>query len=180
MEEISEANEKFREERHNFRHKLNAIAALAESEQYKDILDVVRYTQNAIIDAVLSVYIQKAEKAGIALKLGFAFPDTFEANESELAMALANAIENAIQACEKLPVEKRFLEIKVLCRPKFMVMVRNSFDGTVEFDDNGVPQSPDAGHGFGTRSIAAFCQKLGGYFEFKVDAGVFTLFMHLK
>lgn len=193
MEEISEANEKFREERHNFRHKLNAIAALAESEQYKDLLDVVReyqndfdktyvvrYTQNAIIDAVLSVYIQKAEKAGIALKLGFAFPDTFEANESELAMALANAIENAIQACEKLPVEKRFLEIKVLCRPKFMVMVRNSFDGTVEFDDNGVPQSPDAGHGFGTRSIAAFCQKLGGYFEFKVDAGVFTLFMHLK
>lgn len=193
MEEISAANENFREERHNFRHKLNTIAALAESGQYDDLLEVVRkyendfsktqvlrYTHHTIIDAVLSVYIQKAEKAGIALKLGFAFPDTFEANESELAMALANAIENAIQACETLPPEKRFLEIKVLCRPKFMVMVRNSFEGTVEFDENGIPQNPEAGHGFGTRSIAAFCRKIGGYYEFKVDAGVFTLFMHLK
>ena len=34
------------------------------------------------------------------------------------ATALANAIENAINACEKIPREERFLEIKVLCRPK--------------------------------------------------------------
>ena len=131
-------------------------------------------------DAVLSVYIQKAEKAGIALKLGFAFPDTFEANESELATALANAIENAIHACEKLPKEKRLLEIKVLCKPKFIIMVRNNFTGTVIFDENGIPQSTQDGHGYGSRSIAAFCNKIGGYYEFKAENGVFTLFMHLK
>ena len=141
---------------------------------------VVRYTHSAIIDAVLSVYIKKAEQVGIDLKLGFAFPDSFEAGESELATALANAIENAIHACEKLPVDKRSLEIKVLCKPKFIIMVRNSFAGSVEFDENGIPQNTEDGHGFGTRSIAAFCNKIGGYYEFKAENGVFTLFMHLK
>ena len=193
MEELNAANERFREERHNFRHKLKAIASLAETGQYEALLEivreyekdiertrVVRYSKSTIIDAVLSVYIQKAEKAGIALKLGFAFPDTFEVNESELATALANAIENAIHACEKLPKEKRLLEIKVLCKPKFIIMVRNNFTGTVTFDENGIPQNTQDGHGYGSRSIAAFCNKIGGYYEFKAENGVFTLFMHLK
>lgn len=193
MEELDAANERFREERHNFRHKLQAIAGLAETGQYEQLRSavreyeqdlertrVVRYTKSPLIDAVLAVYIGKAEQAGIRLKLGFTFPDTFEANESELATALANAIENAIHACEGLPEEKRFLEIKALCKPRFIIMVRNSFAGTVTFDENGIPQTTEVGHGFGTRSIAAFCTKLGGYYEFKAEEGVFTLFMHLK
>lgn len=193
MKEIVEANDRFREERHNFRHKMKAIASLAAAHQYEELFalieeyeedlqktKIVRYSQNAIIDAVLAIYIKKAEKAGISVKLGFAFPDTFEAGESELATALANAIENAIHACEKLPQEKRFMEIKVLCKPKFIIMVRNSFDGTVTFDEEGIPQNPEEGHGFGTRSIAAFCKKIGGQAEFHAEDGVFTLFMHLK
>ncbi len=193
IEEINEANERFREERHDFRHKLKAIASLAAAGQYEELMTVieeygediqktkiVRYSRSTVVDAVLSAYIQKAENAGIPLKLGFAFPDTFAASESELATALANALENAINACVKLPPEKRFLEIKVLCKPKFIVMVRNSFDGTVTFSEDGIPENPQEEHGFGTRSIAAFCTKIGGYYEFQAEDGVFTLFMHLK
>lgn len=193
IEELGAANEILREERHNFRHKLKALAGLAETGQYAELLEavreyekdfekiqVVRYTNNVLIDALLSVYIQTAEKAGIKLNLGFSFPASFEANESELATALANAMENAINACEKLPRENRFIEVKALSKPQFIIMVRNSFDGNVEFDAHGIPQSAEEGHGFGTRSIAAFCTKVGGYYEFKAENGVFTLFMHLK
>lgn len=193
MEELGEANERFRVERHNFRHKLKAIASLAASNQLEELQSViseyeedlqktriVRYSNNAIIDAVLSSYIKKAENAGITLKLGFAFPDAFEAGDSELATALANAIENSINACEKLPESQRFLEIKVLCQPKFIIMIRNSFDGNIQFGEDGIPHNPHEEHGFGTRSIAAFCKKYGGYSEFTAEENVFTLFMHLK
>lgn len=193
IREINEVNERFREERHDFRHKMKAIASLAAAGQYEELMTVIgeygedvrqtrieRYSQSPIVDAVLSAYIKKAENAGISVKLGFAFPDTFAASESELATALANALENAVNACAKLPQEKRFLEIKVLCRPKFIVMVRNSFDGKVTFSEEGIPQNPNEEHGFGTRSIAAFCKKIGGYYEFQAADGVFTLFMHLK
>ncbi len=193
VKELDEAHENFRKERHNFRHKLKVIASLVETKQYDELekivkeyeenikqTQIVKYCSIAIIDAVLSVYIGKAKSLGIALDIGFAFPESFSANESELATALANAIENAINACEKLPESQRHIEIKVLSKPKFIVMVRNSFDGNVEFNDEGLPQSHQEGHGIGTRSIAAFCEKAGGYYDFSAEGNVFTLFMHLK
>ena len=193
VEEFGAANEAFRKERHDFRHKLKAIASLVEAKRYDELdrvvaeymdnfekTTVVRYSQYPIVDAILSVYIRKARQSSIDVRVGFAFPDSFESSETELATALANAIENAINACEKLPAEERFLEIKVLSSPQFMIMVRNSFNGEVYFNDNGIPESCEEGHGFGSRSIATFCEKYGGRYRFKAEDRVFTLFMYLK
>ena len=193
MEEIGEANEAFRKERHNFRHKLKAIASLIDAGQFEELARVVdrfesdiqktavvKYCNIPIIDAVLSVYIRQAQKTNIDVKFGFAFPDSFEANDSELATALANAIENAINACEKLPEEERRIEIKVLSKPKFMIMVRNTFDGNVTFDKQGIPKTNEEGPGFGTRSIAAFCENVGGYCQFDAKDNIFSIYMHLK
>lgn len=196
VEEYSAANEAFRKERHDFRHKLKAIASLVETKQYSELANIineytddiektkiVRYCQYAVIDAVLSVYIRRAEECGIKVKIGFDFPDEYESSETELATALANAIENAIHACEKIPESDRFIEIKVISKPKFIIMIRNSFDGEVEFDSHGLPESAyskEEGHGFGTRSIAAFCTKHGGDYNFKAKDKIFTLFMYLK
>lgn len=193
IEELGAANESFRKERHDFRHKLKTIASLVEAKKYDELTKVTqeytddiektavkRYCTNAILDAALSVYINKAEKANIKVDIGFAFPEQLLVSEAELATALANAIENAINVCEKLPVSDRFIEIKVLSKPKFMIMVRNSFDGQVRFDDNGIPENREENHGFGTRSIAAFCKKAGGHYQFKAEGNVFTLFMYLK
>mgnify|MGYP003321617010 CR=1 FL=1 len=96
------------------------------------------------------------------------------------ATALANALENAIHACMALPEPERFIEIKVINKPKFMVMVRNPFAEAPEFDDRGFPQSREEGHGYGTRIIAALCEKVGGYCDFQAEEGLFTLYMHLK
>ncbi|MBQ7322079.1 MAG: sensor histidine kinase, partial [Clostridia bacterium] len=191
VSELAEADEKFRIERHNFRHKMKAIASLVETEQYEELAmlveeynetlgktQVTRYCRNAIIDAVLSSYIKRAESRGIRLTLGFAFPDPIPVNETELATAIANAIENAIHACEKLPEEKRFLEIKVISRPRFAIQIRNSFRGTVSFDEDGIPVNRAEDHGFGTRSIAAFCEKNNGYSIFKAENGVFTCYLN--
>jgi hypothetical protein len=61
-----------------------------------------------------------------------------------------------------------------------MIMVRNSFDGNIQFNTEDIPENPEEGHGFGTRSIAAFCEKAGGYYRFKAEGTVFTLYMYLK
>lgn len=193
VNELGEANEAFRRERHDFRHKLKVIASLVEAKQYEELQKVlseqelslnktrvVRYCSSAMIDAALAVYIKKAELLKIPVKMGFAFPETFEVNESELATALANALENAIHACMALPEPERFIEIKVINKPKFMVMLRNPFAGTLEFDEKGIPQSREEGHGYGTRIIAALCEKVGGYCDFQAEEGLFTLYMHLK
>ncbi len=57
-------------------------------------------------------------------------------------------------------------------------MVRNRFEGAVDFNENHIPISHEEGHGIGARSIAAFCTKNGGYYEFHAENGVFTLFIN--
>lgn len=188
--DLSAADEKFRIERHNFRHKMKTIASLVELQQYEELTalvqdynetyrktQVVRYCSNAIIDAVLSTYIGQAESKGIQVSVGLAFPEPIPVDETELGTVFANAIENAIHASEKLPKDQRHIEIKVLCQPRFMIMIRNNFNGEIEFDDEGIPVSRAEEHGFGTRSIVAFCNKHDAHYLFKVKDNKFALYL---
>ena len=191
MDELSGADDKFRMERHNLRHKLKTFATLIKTEQYDECLTLLseysealdktrikRYCQHTVLDAVLSSYIQRATDKGIKLDIGLSFPDSIPMSETELATAIANALENAINACEKLEPEQRFIEIKVLDHPGFIIRIVNSFDGDIEFDEDEIPVNHDHDHGFGTRFIAAFCQKNNGFYEFKAEENIFTLYLN--
>lgn len=188
MEELSSADHKFRIERHNFRHKLQAIAGLAEKGEYDELLalareydetireiPVTRYCEHPVIDAVLATYLQKAENAHIRVTTRMAFPETLPVKEAELATVFANAIENAIHACCLLPETDRWLRIQILTSPRFMIQISNPFSGTVCFDDEGIPVSRKQGHGFGTRSIVAFCKKNEAFYEFMTAEDQFCL-----
>ena len=188
VDDLALADERFRQERHNLRLKMRVIATFAENHKYDELntyiqeyLDTVqktqikRYCKNAVIDAALSAFIQNAENRGIRVEVGFDFPDPIPVDATELATVLANAIENAINACESVEPDKRMIEVKVLTSPRFMLQISNSYTGTVEFNENGIPVSREDGHGFGTRSIAAFCNKNNAFYEFKTTEEKFQL-----
>lgn len=188
MEEFHNADAKFRMERHNFRHLMTTIASLIDNEKYDELrtlttdytdaiheTQVSRYCSNVIIDSVLSAYIQKAKDKNIVVTTQIALPDTLPVNERELAAVFANAIENAINGTENVPTENKTISIKVLNIPCFMIQISNSFDGVVFFDKNGVPITHQNNHGFGTRSIVAFCKKYNAFHEFKVENNIFSL-----
>lgn len=191
MDELSAADDKFRVERHNFRHKMKTLASLIKTEQYGECMNLLaeyeealdktkvkRYCQHTVLDAVLSSYIHKAQDKDIKVSMGFAFPDTIPMYETELATAIANALENAINACEKVDPDKRYIDIKVLNRPRFMIQIANSYVGNIEFDEDDIPVNNEKDHGFGTRFIAAFCQKNGGFYQFNADGEKFTLYLN--
>lgn len=186
--EFSASTDKLQEERHNYRHKLNVISALAERGQTDKITEIVQeytkmipetavisYSDYPVLDAVLAYYLEWAKRKGIRVTTKLAFPESLPVNETELATALANAIENAIHACEKVAEKKRYIEIKAISHPCFMLQVKNSFNGIVAFDEEGVPLAAKKGHGFGTRSIVAFCEKNDAFFEFHAEDQEFAL-----
>ena len=188
LDQFAVSNERFKEERHDFRHKLRTLATLAEkgeldelkklSGEFADTIydpQAERYCDAKVIDAVLSSYLYWAKVKGVSVSTRISLPDPVPVNETELATVLANAIENAINACEKQPEGKRSLEIQILNAPCFMLQVKNSFDGVIAFDDKGIPISPNNDHGFGTRSIVAFCKKNRASYDFKADEKYFYL-----
>ena len=188
MEEFHSADNKFRMERHNFRHKLQTIAGLMDKKEYmeiytllhqynEDIKDtqIIRYCNHAILDSALSTYLHLAENKGISVSSKLDFPDILPVNEAELAMVFANAIENATHACLEMEPGKRHIELKVVSTPGFMFQIRNSFNGVVAFDENHIPITAKEDHGFGTRSIVAFCEKYHAYYNFKAEEDLFSL-----
>lgn len=188
IEEFRASNAQLQQERHNFRHKMRTIAALAEKEDLAAINQVITeytqalpetgpddYCEHKILDAVLAFYLGLAKRKGIQITTKLIFPESLPVNETDLATALANALENAIQACEKIEMPKRYIEVKSIIHPQFMLQVRNSFDGLIAFDEDGIPLTTRKGHGFGTRSIAAFCRQTNTFYEFGAEENEFTL-----
>ncbi len=188
IEQFSKADEKFRIERHDMRHKLRAITEMIQGGRLDDLKEYVlsaeqkledssmeHYCTNPILDAVLTAYFKNAEEKGIDIKCDLAVPFDMEVDTAELSVVFANAIENAIHACEKLPNEQRFIEVRALSHPKFMFQISNPYVGEVKTDDKGIPISTESGHGFGTRSIVAFCDKYDAYYDFRAEDGIFTL-----
>lgn len=77
--------------------------------------------------------------------------------------------------CAKLPPERRYIRCKCLSEPQLMFQISNPYEGELVFDAAGRPVSREKGHGIGTRSIAAFCEKHGAHCEYKADKGMFSL-----
>ena len=188
MEAVQTVEEAVRIERHDLRHRFRAIAELVTLGKNQEALAFIGAAQTQleerkpshwcrppVLDAVFSSYFDQAKAQGIRVEARIALPDPLPVDEGELAIVLANALENAIHACQPLPPEERQISCKVIARPSLMIEIANPVAGAVEFDSQGLPAAAGEGHGLGTRSIAAFCQKHGFLYHFAAKGGWFRL-----
>ncbi len=191
-EEIRRAEEKLRIERHDLRHRLDAVAAMVEREERSEALGYIgaarasldetaarSYCANAVLDAILSVYFQRAEKERITVETRLAIPDELPVDAAELSTVFANALENAIQACARLPEAERRILCTCICEPKLMLEISNPCTGEVEFGPDGLPAAQREGHGMGVRSIMAFAEKHDAACRFTCEDGWFRMQMAL-
>ena len=182
------AEEQIRIARHDLRHKLLAVAALLEKDDKEAALRYIgasvenlekmrprRFCSNPILDAVFSSYCAQAERDGIRMELSLAIPDQLPVSTEELSTVFANAMENAIHACQKLPREERVIRCKCISSPQLMFKISNPYSGEVRFDESGIPVAEREGHGIGSRSIQAFVRKYGAYHAYQTKDGWFTL-----
>lgn len=180
--------QQLRIEKHDLRHMLSTISLLVEKGDRSAVLDYLhsqmppaqpqpfqRYCNDSILDATLSLHFHQAEAAHIRLERHFSIPDTLPVDSAELSIVFANAIENAINACRKLPEKQRYISVKCIHEPQLMLSISNPYAGNIAFSRDGLPQAEASGHGFGARSIQAFCKKNGASYRFEAQNGVFTL-----
>ena len=188
LDDVQAAEEAIRVERHDLRHRLQTVAGLVEQGRGQEALNFigaaqrrldevqpVQWCRPPVLDAVFSSYFDQARRKGIRVEADIQLSGPLPVEEGELAIVLANALENAINACAQAPRGERVLSCRVICHPRLMFQIRNSCVGTVRFDERGQPLSDRAGHGFGTRSIAAFCRKYGAVCQYEQREGQFSL-----
>ncbi|MDD4849210.1 MAG: GHKL domain-containing protein [Gemmiger sp.] len=122
------------------------------------------YTGNTLFDTLLTQTAARAQREGIDFSVQFTPPSTLPMPESELAVVLMNALENALNATAlEPPGAPRHVSIEGTPRNgQFLVVVANSFTGNAPLDpETHLPKATRSGHGGGTRSLYNFAQKYG-------------------
>ena len=173
LHEMEEVEERIRVQRHDLRHQLQTVAELLSRGDRESALDFL------VLDAVFSSYFAQAQGQGVLVEAKISLPEQLPVDEGELAIVIANALENALHANLALPRENRRISCRMIGYPDLMLEIVNPFCTAVRFDEEGFPVSPKEGHGLGTQSIRYFCRKYGAvcHWETKDERFVFRLIL---
>lgn len=100
---------------------------------------------------------------------------------AELCLILNNALENAVEACLKLPKEERKIKVQAAVKQnRFLLRVSNRFDGSVVISQ-GIPVTEKSGkeHGYGISNIQQAAKRRGGSMDHRTENGYFVLDVEL-
>lgn len=184
--EIQNMYRQMQEWRHDYRNHIQNMknrldGDQGELEQYLDELaddltqtDTSIQTGNVMADAVLNSKLSVAEQKSIQLNVKAHIPKGIEMTDVEMCSVLGNLLDNAIEACEKLPCDKRFLRVYIdKFKGQFYLSVQNSSLSIQR--DKGIFRTTKAGtHGFGLFRIDRIAKKYGGYVNRQYEEGVFA------
>ncbi len=187
LEALQESQEKTIIYRHDMRHHLHLINAyladnnqpaaqkyITEVEKTIESAVVEKYCSNYTVNLILYSYIAKAKNEQIIVETQIDLPEKNAVSDMDLCIIFANAIENAVNACKRIPSADD-KTLKIVCKTKsdkLFIQITNSYTGTVMFVDD-MPVSRSKNHGFGTKSIAAVAHKYDGVYSFTAEDGVF-------
>lgn len=188
LQNVKEVEDGIRIQRHNLRHQLQTVTELVTRGDREAALDFlaaaqsrlneqkeVRWCSPPVLDAVFSSYFNQARNQGIRVDATVSLPDTLPVDEGELAIVLANALENAIHANKELPPGQREIRCRMVGTPSVMLELSNPCASPVSLDEKGLPVARQAGHGLGVQSIFSFCRKNGAVYQFTQADGWFRL-----
>jgi signal transduction histidine kinase len=167
--------------RHDRRHQLRLLMTLLSEKRVEEALELIHeidadlnqtkvetYCKNPMINAALSVYIAQAREQHIPISTELDIPEEMEMGP-ELSIVLSNLMENAIHASQKQAAAARGIAIVAKQSGAMLnIIVKNRFDGIIDFDKNGLPLAREKGHGLGMRSLILFQER--------VDANIFCTY----
>lgn len=182
--------------RHDLRHHLvtclelltkkNSSAAehyLSQLCNHFDDTAIAKTCCNQSADAVISYYLKLAKQQDIIVNTKISLPDDFGIDDQDLCIILGNCMENAIEACSKVPKDQvRNIDIKTtIAKGHLVIKITNSCSGLVHRQGEGFVSSKSGdNHGIGLASVKALTAKYQGYCSISCEQHVFTVAVSLK
>lgn len=191
---LAAANAEVRRFRHDFKNVRFALEkllaegkkteALAVMQEFSEALDsknrymILFDTGNGIADALLTDKLHRAQEKDASISFKGAIPAGAPA-PTDLCVLLGNSIDNAIEACEKLPEDmERKITVECNCSSGFLFLtIRNPIAKPVAICDNRVftTKKDNALHGFGISSMHKAAKKYDGTVKLDAQGGYFTV-----
>lgn len=192
MDEINETNKKIRIMKHDFRHTENLLLELIQTGHYQEAEDMLRndisrldgekteiFCENVAINSVLGAMSAAAKSMNIRMKLLADVPREQNIEDKDLAVVIANLLENALWAVKDLEETDRFIELKIrnIKGEQIILEVKNPCYVQVEFSQKtGLPVSQRGEeHGLGMISIQDFADRHQAVFDCYLENKIFVV-----
>ena len=188
-EELRNYMDETRTLRHDFRQHIRVITELAAEEKYDELKDYVEqfsgilkkgytpFCANMAVDAVAAHYAGLAESKNTKMEWNLRLPRDLPIPEIEFCAMLGNLLENALNATEKVPEERRRIDVvsSMLSDTMLGLSVNNPYTGKIRFDRDHLPISRVPGHGVGMPSVAATVKRYNGTMDITTIDGIFSV-----
>ena len=173
---------------HDLKHQINILRKQTDDDkqQYLDQMEreIKEYeaqnkTGNETLDTVLTSKKLICQSEDIKLTAVADGEAISFMNIMDISNLFGNALDNAIEACEKIEnKEERLIHLAVARERAFLkISVENRFDGELKVK-NGTPQTTKTDnryHGFGVKSIRSVAEKYNGSMTISAEDGWFRL-----
>ena len=162
--------------KHNDEKSANKV--LNEISEIINNAGAVCYTGEPIIDSIINIKINKACEHGITVTSRIN-TDSFNIDTVEVCRILGNALDNAIEGCERSGISEPVIHISIReVDNKIAVAISNS-SCDVDINDLHTNKSDSSIHGIGIESMKTSVEKLNGFMNQGYESGVFFFKMVL-
>ena len=186
-ESLKAAIEEARQARHDMRHQLNQIFALAEAGDLDNLkaylaktvsripdLDM-NFCENRAADSVVGHYCALAKRENIPYSVQIDLPECLPVDEINLCLVLSNLLENALEASLRTAPARRRIELTAYLHGNSLalIQVENTYDGVIREKDGVFQSSKRKGEGVGIQSVRHIAEKSGGVSTVTYQDGLF-------
>ena len=187
FEEIRNTYREMRGWRHDYKNHMQVLKIYVENRQWdecmayivqmnQDLSDVdhVIKTGNVMADAIVNSKVSLAKAKHIQLDVTVKIPKELPVSDVEFCVLFGNLMDNAIEACEKIPEEEeRFIRVFIgLFKKQFYISITNATNQKKRVQK--YYSLKGEGHGFGLYRIDKIIKERKGYLNRKDEPGVFA------
>lgn len=165
---------------------LNAGDKEAASRYVDDINNMVlkntsiSRTGNIVLDSILNTENKKAAALGIKYDVKLNVSEDINISSIDLSRILYNAIDNAIEACEK--INDKYILVSITSDEKMLKIIIENTSPYVDINDNKIKttKSDYIRHGYGIRSIKDALKNNDGLLSLSYKDGIFVCRIIMK
>lgn len=177
--------------RHDFRHFISVLEQLLKEGLYSeldkflgeyskraDMEPLPIFCENVVANSILGYYSLKLKDNNICFQCSCAIPKSLSVTDSDLCIVLGNGLENAMEACQKVPSdEARFISVEARnVNNQFFIKITNTFDGIVKQEGSRFISTKDTPyHGIGLQNISKVVSANKNYIKTEYTDSLFTL-----
>ncbi len=187
-EEVKNVYLNMRGWRHDYHNHLQVIKAhlafeqteelgiyLNELEQELNRVDAYIKSGNIMLDAILNSKFSIMEKKKIIISCKTELSGVIPLPEVDLCVILGNLLDNAMEACEQLQQQERFIRVYIaVIKKQFYVSVQNSAKLVPNFNEKNYISEKRGNHGLGIKRVKALTEKYEGFLNLQNEPGIFA------